>query len=168
MVLAFVLVFWACFTPHQIFALWFHCAPDSRENFNGFWNYFRITGKGLPPREGRPARAARRLQAIWPVFTIPLCASVSAFCLKFLNSCANPVALYCVSGMFRKKFQRYLGWLLRGGRRRRSSNSLLTSSGTLQPRRASKARTIQRTITRRQRTGTTLVTTAFVNGGGTA
>ncbi|XP_034245024.1 neuropeptide CCHamide-1 receptor-like [Thrips palmi] len=131
MVLAFVLVFWACFTPHQIFALWFHCAPDSRENFNSFWNYFRIC----------------------------------AFCLKFLNSCANPVALYCVSGMFRKKFQRYLGWLLRGGRRRRSSNSLLTSSGTMQPRRASKARTIQRTITRRQRTGTTLVTTAFVNGG---
>ena len=28
------------------------------------------------------------------------------FCLSFANSCANPVALYCVSGAFRKHFNR--------------------------------------------------------------
>ncbi|CAH1376252.1 hypothetical protein MTP99_017622 [Tenebrio molitor] len=30
------------------------------------------------------------------------------FCLSFLNSCVNPVALYCVSGVFRAHFNRYL------------------------------------------------------------
>ncbi|XP_044737859.1 neuropeptide CCHamide-1 receptor-like [Chrysoperla carnea] len=33
---------------------------------------------------------------------------IIGFCLNFLNSCANPVALYCVSGAFRKHFNRYL------------------------------------------------------------
>jgi bombesin receptor subtype-3 len=30
------------------------------------------------------------------------------FCLAFCNSCVNPIALYCVSGTFRKHFQRHL------------------------------------------------------------
>ncbi|KAG5677840.1 hypothetical protein PVAND_007562 [Polypedilum vanderplanki] len=30
------------------------------------------------------------------------------FCLSFANSCTNPVALYCVSDVFRKHFNRYL------------------------------------------------------------
>lgn len=97
---------------------------------------------------------------------------VAAFCLKFLNSCANPIALYCVSGVFRKKFDRYLGWLVAGGRRRRSSGSILTSSGTTPPRRASRPRGLglhsQRPGRRHggcQRTRTTLVTT-FMNGAG--
>ncbi|XP_050309034.1 neuropeptide CCHamide-2 receptor-like [Anthonomus grandis grandis] len=30
------------------------------------------------------------------------------FCLSFLNSCVNPVALYCISGVFRAYFNRYL------------------------------------------------------------
>lgn len=30
------------------------------------------------------------------------------FCLSFANSCANPVALYCVSGAFRKHFNRWV------------------------------------------------------------
>ncbi|KAE8751607.1 CCHamide Receptor [Frankliniella occidentalis] len=132
-VLAFVLVFWVCFTPHHIYALWYHClATDVNEEYGPEWHYFRIF----------------------------------AFCLKFLNSCANPIALYCVSGVFRKKFQRYLGWLVRGGRRRRSSASLLTSSGAAPPpRRASRA--VHRLTTRSRRsqrsTRTTLVTT-FMNG----
>jgi hypothetical protein len=29
-------------------------------------------------------------------------------CFSFLNSCVNPVALYCVSGVFRAHFNRYL------------------------------------------------------------
>ncbi|CAO1360169.1 unnamed protein product [Diamesa serratosioi] len=38
----------------------------------------------------------------WHVFRI------MGFCLSFANSCTNPVALYCVSGAFRKHFNRYL------------------------------------------------------------
>jgi hypothetical protein len=30
------------------------------------------------------------------------------FCLSFSNSCINPIALYCVSGTFRKHFNRHL------------------------------------------------------------
>ncbi|XP_044758875.1 neuropeptide CCHamide-2 receptor-like [Coccinella septempunctata] len=33
---------------------------------------------------------------------------ITGFCLSFLNSCVNPVALYCVSGVFRAHFNRYL------------------------------------------------------------
>ncbi|XP_055918544.1 neuropeptide CCHamide-2 receptor-like [Eupeodes corollae] len=33
---------------------------------------------------------------------------IIGFCTSFLNSCANPVALYCVSGVFRQHFNRYL------------------------------------------------------------
>ncbi|XP_019880954.2 neuropeptide CCHamide-1 receptor [Aethina tumida] len=33
---------------------------------------------------------------------------IVGFCLGYLNSCANPVALYFVSGAFRKHFNRYL------------------------------------------------------------
>ncbi|XP_045476918.1 neuropeptide CCHamide-2 receptor-like isoform X2 [Harmonia axyridis] len=33
---------------------------------------------------------------------------IVGFCLSFLNSCVNPVALYCVSGVFRAHFNRYL------------------------------------------------------------
>nr|XP_018898689.1 PREDICTED: neuropeptide CCHamide-1 receptor-like [Bemisia tabaci] len=41
---------------------------------------------------------------------------VVAFCLSFLNSCINPVALYCVSGTFRKYYDRYLFCCCRRGR----------------------------------------------------
>ncbi|KAK3914368.1 Neuropeptide CCHamide-1 receptor [Frankliniella fusca] len=132
-VLAFVMVFWVCFTPHHIFALWWHClGANPQQDYNDWWHYFRIL----------------------------------AFCLKFLNSCANPIALYCVSGVFRKKFQRYLGWLVRGGRRRRSSASLLTSSGAAPAGRRA-GRVVHRLTGRSRRsqrsTRTTLVTT-FMNG----
>ncbi|KAF7282708.1 hypothetical protein GWI33_002173 [Rhynchophorus ferrugineus] len=33
---------------------------------------------------------------------------IVGFCLCYINSCANPVALYFVSGAFRKHFNRYL------------------------------------------------------------
>jgi hypothetical protein len=33
---------------------------------------------------------------------------IVGFCLSFLNSCINPIALYCVSKAFRKYFNRYL------------------------------------------------------------
>lgn len=32
---------------------------------------------------------------------------IIGFCLSFANSCANPILLYCVSGAFRKHFNRY-------------------------------------------------------------
>ncbi|KAL1122055.1 hypothetical protein AAG570_003461 [Ranatra chinensis] len=36
------------------------------------------------------------------------CYRIVGFCLSFLNSCINPIALYCVSKAFRKHFNRYL------------------------------------------------------------
>ncbi|XP_005093521.2 neuropeptide CCHamide-1 receptor [Aplysia californica] len=33
---------------------------------------------------------------------------ITAFCLKFINSCVNPFALYFLSGQFRKFYNRYL------------------------------------------------------------
>ncbi|XP_065353493.1 neuropeptide CCHamide-1 receptor-like [Cloeon dipterum] len=33
---------------------------------------------------------------------------IIGFCLAFSNSCVNPIALYCVSGTFRKHFKRHL------------------------------------------------------------
>ncbi|XP_076240642.1 neuropeptide CCHamide-1 receptor-like [Calliopsis andreniformis] len=36
------------------------------------------------------------------------CFRILSFCLAFTNSCINPIALYCVSGTFRKYFDRYL------------------------------------------------------------
>ena len=33
---------------------------------------------------------------------------IIGFCLSFMNSCINPIALYCVSGTFRKFYNQYL------------------------------------------------------------
>ena len=33
---------------------------------------------------------------------------ILGFCLSFMNSCINPIALYCISGNFRRYFNRYL------------------------------------------------------------
>ncbi|KAK9500767.1 hypothetical protein O3M35_001965 [Rhynocoris fuscipes] len=39
---------------------------------------------------------------------------IIGFCLSYLNSCINPIALYCVSKAFRKHFNRYLlCWFVR-------------------------------------------------------
>jgi len=35
---------------------------------------------------------------------------IVGFCLSFINSCINPIALYLVSGTFRKHFDKYLFW----------------------------------------------------------
>lgn len=74
MVLFFVIMFVVCFLPYHLFMLWFHFYPSSEEDFNEFWNTFRIV----------------------------------AFCLSFINSCINPIALYFISGVFRKYFNRHL------------------------------------------------------------
>lgn len=37
---------------------------------------------------------------------------IIGFCLCFLNSCINPIALYCISGTFRKYYNHYLSCLL--------------------------------------------------------
>ncbi|XP_073986309.1 neuropeptide CCHamide-1 receptor-like [Rhodnius prolixus] len=46
----------------------------------------------------------RDYNEFWHVFKIV------GYCLSFINSCINPIALYCVSGTFRKHFDRYLVW----------------------------------------------------------
>ncbi|XP_011262407.1 neuropeptide CCHamide-1 receptor isoform X1 [Camponotus floridanus] len=46
--------------------------------------------------------AQKDYNAFWHYFRI------LGFCLAFTNSCINPIALYCVSGTFRKYFDRYL------------------------------------------------------------
>ncbi|XP_046405979.1 neuropeptide CCHamide-2 receptor-like [Ischnura elegans] len=74
MVLAFVVIFIICFLPYQIFTLWFHFYPSSRDVYDEYWHAFRIFG----------------------------------FCLSFINSCVNPITLYCVSRAFRKHYNRYL------------------------------------------------------------
>ncbi|XP_063244330.1 neuropeptide CCHamide-1 receptor-like [Bacillus rossius redtenbacheri] len=59
-------------------------------------------------------RAEQDYNLFWHVFRMV------GFCLSFANSCANPIALYCVSGAFRKHFDRYL----RCGQRRRATGKL--------------------------------------------
>ncbi|KAL1497336.1 hypothetical protein ABEB36_008318 [Hypothenemus hampei] len=46
---------------------------------------------------------------------------IIGFCLCYMNSCANPIALYFVSGAFRKRFNRYL--LCQERKRNRSNTS---------------------------------------------
>ncbi|GAB0098041.1 Neuropeptide CCHamide-1 receptor [Sergentomyia squamirostris] len=60
---------------------------------------------------------------------------IVGFCLSFANSCANPVALYFVSGTFRKHFTRYLmcsrrsdSWRLRDGCATAHRDTSLTST----------------------------------------
>ncbi|XP_053610947.1 neuropeptide CCHamide-1 receptor-like [Plodia interpunctella] len=91
-VLAFVLVFAACFLPSHVFMMWFYYCPTAEEDYNGWWHGLRIVG----------------------------------FCLSFLNSCVNPIALYCTSGIFRKHFNRYL--LCRGGSTHANRGSLSIST----------------------------------------
>ncbi|KAI5638491.1 7 transmembrane receptor (rhodopsin family) domain-containing protein [Phthorimaea operculella] len=92
-VLAFVLVFAACFLPSHVFMLWFYYNPTAEEDYNGWWHGLRIVG----------------------------------FCLSFLNSCVNPIALYCTSGIFRKHFNRYLLCRAASTHGPRGSMSLSTS-----------------------------------------
>ncbi|XP_077290357.1 neuropeptide CCHamide-2 receptor-like [Arctopsyche grandis] len=55
---------------------------------------------------------------------------IIGFCLGFLNSCVNPIALYCVSGVFRQHFNRYLCCKRPVGQRmsRRSRSQALETS----------------------------------------
>ncbi|XP_046407034.1 neuropeptide CCHamide-1 receptor-like [Ischnura elegans] len=62
----------------------------------------------------------------WHVFRIV------GFCLSFINSCINPIALYCVSRAFRKHYNRYLFCCCLSGERRMARNvSTCESSNTL-------------------------------------
>ncbi|XP_014475319.1 PREDICTED: gastrin-releasing peptide receptor-like [Dinoponera quadriceps] len=62
--------------------------------------------------------------AFWHYFRI------LGFCLAFTNSCINPIALYCVSGTFRKYFDRYLlCCAVKKLRRRQRRSSDLSSRG---------------------------------------
>ncbi|XP_015432297.1 PREDICTED: neuropeptide CCHamide-1 receptor-like [Dufourea novaeangliae] len=58
------------------------------------------------------------------------CFRILGFCLAFINSCINPIALYCVSGTFRKYFDRYLLCCIpRRIHRRNRGSSDLSSRG---------------------------------------
>lgn len=61
--------------------------------------------------------AQQDYNAFWHYFRI------IGFCLSFVNSCINPIALYCVSGTFRKHFDRYLFCCWRRGAMRRGRSS---------------------------------------------
>ncbi|KAG5318075.1 CCH2R protein, partial [Pseudoatta argentina] len=74
MVVCFIIIFVICFLPYHIYVLWFHFNPTATDDFNSYWNTFRIFG----------------------------------FCLSFINSCVNPIALYLISRAFRQKFNKYL------------------------------------------------------------
>lgn len=50
---------------------------------------------------------------------------IIGFCLSFINSCVNPIALYFISGTFRKKYNDYLCCCIAS---RRSSNRELSRS----------------------------------------
>ncbi|XP_043482682.1 neuropeptide CCHamide-1 receptor-like [Leptopilina heterotoma] len=63
--------------------------------------------------------AERDYNSFWHLFRIV------GFCLAFANSCINPIALYLVSGSFRKYFKRYLFCCC--GKRRGERNSIIGS-----------------------------------------
>ncbi|XP_011878935.1 PREDICTED: gastrin-releasing peptide receptor [Vollenhovia emeryi] len=68
--------------------------------------------------------AQKDYNAFWHYFRI------LGFCLAFTNSCINPIALYCVSGTFRKYFDRYLlCCATKRMRRRHRRSSDLSSRG---------------------------------------
>ncbi|XP_018363684.1 PREDICTED: neuropeptide CCHamide-2 receptor-like [Trachymyrmex cornetzi] len=69
MVVCFIIIFVICFLPYHIYVLWFHFNPTAMDDFNSYWNAFRVFG----------------------------------FCLSFINSCVNPIALYLISRTFRQK-----------------------------------------------------------------
>ncbi|KAK7058728.1 7 transmembrane receptor (rhodopsin) [Halocaridina rubra] len=67
---------------------------------------------------------------------------IIGFCLSFINSCINPIALYCISGTFRKQYNRYLFccccWVKKDKRDRSSTRSVRSGisryrSSTLRP-----------------------------------
>ncbi|UYV79367.1 hypothetical protein LAZ67_17002339 [Cordylochernes scorpioides] len=43
-VLAFVLLFFLCFFPTQIFMLWYYFSPTAEEDYGDFWHVFRLVG----------------------------------------------------------------------------------------------------------------------------
>ncbi|XP_018356235.1 PREDICTED: LOW QUALITY PROTEIN: neuropeptide CCHamide-2 receptor-like [Trachymyrmex septentrionalis] len=92
MVVCFIIIFVICFLPYHIYVLWFHFNPTAMDDFNSYWNAFRVFG----------------------------------FCLSFINSCVNPIALYLISRTFRQKFNKYLCCCLPGstvyGRNRTESS----------------------------------------------
>lgn len=53
-------------------------------------------------RPGRVQHVLACLNMFWHVFKI------LAFCLSFVNSCVNPLALYFISRQFRRYYDRYL------------------------------------------------------------
>lgn len=56
---------------------------------------------------------------------------IIGFCLCFINSCINPIALYCVSGVFRKYYNQYLFCCLASPQSKRGGRGKLDRQSTL-------------------------------------
>ncbi|XP_062133433.1 LOW QUALITY PROTEIN: neuropeptide CCHamide-1 receptor [Drosophila sulfurigaster albostrigata] len=97
---------------------------------------------------------------------------IVGFCMSFANSCANPVALYFVSGAFRKHFNRYLFCRGASGRRKqrdtfcmhRDTSMTSTASKRFQSRHSCYQSTMR--SCRLQETTITTLPNGGLNGGG--
>ncbi|XP_046675192.1 neuropeptide CCHamide-1 receptor-like [Homalodisca vitripennis] len=91
---------------------------------------------------------------------------IVGFCLAFFNSCINPIALYCVSGTFRKHFDSYLCCWKDSARKTRSSHRKRV--GTRKWDSTSAPLHLQSTLRRAERTTATgeCTVTTFTNGAG--
>ncbi|XP_059226502.1 neuropeptide CCHamide-1 receptor isoform X2 [Stomoxys calcitrans] len=98
---------------------------------------------------------------------------IVGFCMSFANSCANPVALYFVSGAFRKHFNRYL--FCEGSRTKHKKrndtmcmhrDTSLTSTASKRYYHSRRSCFNQSTIRRLQETTITMLTNGNPNGCG--
>ncbi|XP_068146549.1 neuropeptide CCHamide-1 receptor [Drosophila tropicalis] len=102
--------------------------------------------------------------AFWHVLRIV------GFCMSFANSCANPVALYFVSGAFRKHFNRYLFCRgVNGRRKKRSQHNDTSLTSTASKRYQSRHSCYQSTVRSCRLQETTITSLPpLTNGGQTA
>lgn len=76
----------------------------------GFMNNYECRSRGWPSNESCLSnfRRIHLWKWLWINVKNPCWLTRIFGPLSFLNSCVNPVALYCVSGVFRAHFNRYL------------------------------------------------------------
>lgn len=86
-------MFFICFFPYHVFALWFFLNPNMERDYDDFWHALKIIGFCL-------RYTNNKIQNSWFIMLL--------IHYSFMNSCVNPVALYCVSGVFRQYFNKYL------------------------------------------------------------
>lgn len=104
-VLTFVIIFGICFLPLHIFMLWFYYWWVAALIYilQWKWKYFPPFFVALTFMQlfYCSPTSQEDYNYFWHVLRIV------GFCLSFVNSCANPVTLYFLSGTFRKHFNRW-------------------------------------------------------------